>query len=74
LGIIAHLIEQTLSELGNDGGKKDKPTYAAFPWDKREKQTAGRVRYDNRVAAVCWYCLSNDVGISCGACLRFVGR
>ena len=43
LGIIAHLTEQTLSELGNDGSKKDKPPYATFPWDKREKQTAGRI-------------------------------
>jgi hypothetical protein len=32
------------------------------------------VCHDNRVAAVCRYCLRNDVGISAGTCLRFVGR
>jgi hypothetical protein len=73
LRIIVHLIEQALSEVGNDGGKKNKPPYATLSWDKREKQTAGRVRHDNRVAAVCRYCLRYDVGISCGICLRFVG-
>jgi hypothetical protein len=72
--IVVDLIAQAFADLRNYCGQKDQATDMTPLWDEREKETACRVRDDNRIVTICGNCCDDDLRVARTAGFRFVCR